>query len=321
MPDYTSYKAAYDRDGFVLVRNFLPSDELEDLTAQVNRYIRNVVPTLPDQAAFYQDKDRPETLKQLQKMGDYDAFFSDYRDQPRWKALAQTLIGEAAQVSQPEWFNKPPQTEHPTPPHQDNFYFNLTPPNVASIWLALDPVDEGNGCLRYSLGSHHKGIRPHTAPGAGFSQGIADYGPQDQAHEVAVHLQPGDAVVHHGEVIHRADPIARRSAIAALLPWSSKASVARWMRKAGADTKSPCKTSIRTWAGDLCYIMRVLITGGAGFLGSHLSDLLLEKGCEIICMDNLLTGRPVNIAHLLGHPPVPVCSTRCHQLHPRRRPA
>ena len=48
--------------------------------------------------------------------------------------------------------------------------------------------------------------------------------------------------------------------------------------------------------------MRLLITGGAGFLGSHLSDLLLKEGCEIICMDNFLTGRPENIAHLLGHP-------------------
>lgn len=48
--------------------------------------------------------------------------------------------------------------------------------------------------------------------------------------------------------------------------------------------------------------MRVLITGGAGFLGSHLSDLLLREGCEIICMDNFLTGRPENIAHLLSHP-------------------
>ncbi|MXY80582.1 MAG: phytanoyl-CoA dioxygenase family protein, partial [Gemmatimonadetes bacterium] len=104
MSDYTVYKADYDRDGFVLVRNFLPPDELKDLTAQVDRYVREVVPTLPDQAAFYQDKDRPETLKQLQHMGKYDAFFSEYRDQPRWRALAQTLIGEAAQVSQPEWF-------------------------------------------------------------------------------------------------------------------------------------------------------------------------------------------------------------------------
>ena len=47
--------------------------------------------------------------------------------------------------------------------------------------------------------------------------------------------------------------------------------------------------------------MRILITGGAGFLGSHLSDLLLQSGHSIICMDNLLTGRVENIAHLIGH--------------------
>src|SRR6266849_1495414 len=46
--------------------------------------------------------------------------------------------------------------------------------------------------------------------------------------------------------------------------------------------------------------MRILITGGAGFLGSHLSDLLLQSGHSVICMDNLLTGRVENIAHLLG---------------------
>ena len=45
---------------------------------------------------------------------------------------------------------------------------------------------------------------------------------------------------------------------------------------------------------------RALITGGAGFLGSHLCDLFLARGHEVICVDNFLTGSPDNISHLFG---------------------
>ena len=48
--------------------------------------------------------------------------------------------------------------------------------------------------------------------------------------------------------------------------------------------------------------MRILVTGGAGFLGSHLCDRLLRDGHEVICIDNLFTGQKRNIAHLLAHP-------------------
>jgi dTDP-glucose 4,6-dehydratase len=47
--------------------------------------------------------------------------------------------------------------------------------------------------------------------------------------------------------------------------------------------------------------MRVLITGGAGFLGSHLADRFLHEGHSVIAMDNLITGSTDNIAHLAGH--------------------
>ena len=46
---------------------------------------------------------------------------------------------------------------------------------------------------------------------------------------------------------------------------------------------------------------KVLITGGAGFLGSHLCDRFINEGCKVVAMDNLLTGDIANIEHLMGH--------------------
>jgi UDP-glucuronate decarboxylase len=48
--------------------------------------------------------------------------------------------------------------------------------------------------------------------------------------------------------------------------------------------------------------MRTLVTGGAGFLGSHLCDSLIAKGHEVICLDNFFTGHKSNIDHLIGNP-------------------
>lgn len=57
--------------------------------------------------------------------------------------------------------------------------------------------------------------------------------------------------------------------------------------------KMPCTTELHK---------RVLITGGAGFLGSHLVDRVIEQGHHVICVDNLFTGELANINHLIGHP-------------------
>lgn len=48
--------------------------------------------------------------------------------------------------------------------------------------------------------------------------------------------------------------------------------------------------------------MRAVITGGAGFLGSHLCELMLERGWEVLCLDNLVTGSEANLAHLMPNP-------------------
>ncbi len=204
MPDVD--KDSYDRDGFTTVRKFLPPEVFDALRANVDRFIRDVVPTLNDAQVFYQDMARPETLKQINAMR-IDPYFAAIREDPRWCDVAVTLLGEPAKAEDVEWFNKPPQTQHPTPPHQDNYYFKLEPPQVLTMWLALEPIDDENGCIRYLPGSHRKPIRPHALTEVvGFSQGITDWGPDDEAREVAMHLEPNDLIIHHGNTAHRADP-------------------------------------------------------------------------------------------------------------------
>jgi phytanoyl-CoA hydroxylase len=106
-----------------------------------------------------------------------------------------------------QYFNKPPGVGQPTPAHQDGYYFKLDPPEALTMWLALDDVDEENGCVRYVRASHRRGMRPHARTNVlGFSQGITDYGTvDDMAGEIAFPAKPGDLLAHHALTIHRAD--------------------------------------------------------------------------------------------------------------------
>jgi nucleoside-diphosphate-sugar epimerase len=49
-------------------------------------------------------------------------------------------------------------------------------------------------------------------------------------------------------------------------------------------------------------LKRILVTGGAGFLGSHLCERLVEQGHDVICLDNFFTSQKTNVAHLLDRP-------------------
>lgn len=200
-------KQSFADNGFVIIRSFYDAQKLSKTKIALDRYITEVVPSLPDSDAFYIDKSDPGTLKQLQRIAENDTYFQRYQYDTDALSVSSQLLGEDVHTRGVEWFCKPAGSAHPTPPHQDNFYFCLTPPSVVTMWIALDVVDNTNGCLHYVPGSHKRGIRDHGSTSiVGFSQGIVDFGDEEMEIEVPVHLQPGDCVVHHGNTIHRADP-------------------------------------------------------------------------------------------------------------------
>ncbi len=117
-------KEQFDRDGYVVVPSLLSHGDFTELVANLDRYIREVVPHLREGDALYVDRSRPETLKQLHRM-ERDPFFRECANHPTWSGLARSLLGEDVVTMSVEWFDKPPGTQSPTPPHQDNDYFSL----------------------------------------------------------------------------------------------------------------------------------------------------------------------------------------------------
>lgn len=204
-------KQQFDAQGFVALPAFVSASEIEHMQRELDRYVRDVAPGLPSSDAFYETKGDAATLKQMMRMPKHDAYFAELLERSRFAELAAELLGTAAVPKDLQYFNKPPTASAATPPHQDGFYFMLEPNHALTMWLALDHVDQANGCVRYVPGSHRRGMRPHARTGVlGFSQGITDFGEQDREMEVAMMASPGDLLVHHSLTIHRAD--ANRSA-------------------------------------------------------------------------------------------------------------
>jgi phytanoyl-CoA hydroxylase len=197
----------FDVDGYVAIRKFLEGGLLRDLLANVDRFVRDVVPQLPPEYVFYENRNDAATLKQIQHMGDYDPPFHELLTVSRFREIAEELLHGPVVPKNLQYFNKPPGVGLPTPPHQDGYYFMLDPCEAVTMWLALDDVDAENGCVRYVPGSHGRGLRKHSRTQTlGFSQGIVGYPSTEDADlEVAVPAKSGDLLIHDALTIHRAD--------------------------------------------------------------------------------------------------------------------
>lgn len=197
----------YKADGFVGFHPFFSAKETVELVERTECFIRDVVPSLPREQVFYEDKMDKTTLKQIQHVWRHDEWFRSLFLEGKVREVAEVLLRGEVVPKNLQYFNKPPSKNQPTPPHQDGYYFMLEPCEALTFWLALDPADEENGCVRYVKGSHQRGMREHGRTKVlGFSQGIVDFPLSvDRASEVAIHAQPGDLLAHDALTIHRAD--------------------------------------------------------------------------------------------------------------------
>jgi phytanoyl-CoA hydroxylase len=198
----------FDRDGYVSIPEFFDAAEIEAIRENKERFIRDIVPTMSETEVYYDDKDDPNTLKQLQNMGKRDPFFGSLLEpESKLSSLAEICLAEAVEPKNLQYFNKSPRISTPTPPHQDGYYFHLTPNLAITMWIALEGVAPEQGCVNYVRGSHQYGMRAHGKSGTlGFSQGILDFGiPNDLDNRESYPCKAGHIIAHHSLTIHWAD--------------------------------------------------------------------------------------------------------------------
>ncbi|MBS0661656.1 MAG: phytanoyl-CoA dioxygenase family protein [Verrucomicrobia bacterium] len=203
--DHDALRERYEADGFVVVRGLFPAAEFQELQDQLARYVREVVPTLPKDAAFFDDYSKPETLRKMQSLNRHDPWFDRFLQRGSHVPLLEHFMRDKCSPQGLEWFDKLPYDTNATPAHQDGFYWCRKPNIACGLWIALDRVDRENGCLWYARGSHRLGILPHAPSGVlGFSQGLLNFDPK-AVDGVPIELEPGDAVAHSSATIHWTD--------------------------------------------------------------------------------------------------------------------
>ena len=212
--DLTALKSQLDDDGFLHLKGFFPLEEVDKLAARFDRFVAEVVPTLPRTQAMYEDYNDPTTLKQIMNLHGSDAVFGELLHDPRLIQLASALLDDEVVPTSTEAFIKAPLKGTPTPAHQDGYYFCLNPNEAVTAWIPIGNIDAGNGALAYLKGSHKKGIIPHGSSGVlGFSQGLST--DSSSGEEVVCAVEKGDMLIHHSRTIHYAagnsSPRPRRS--------------------------------------------------------------------------------------------------------------
>ena len=196
-------KEEYQRDGFVTVSGLMSEEIVAAIQCELDHYIAGTLPCLPPEDYVLEAEGGP--VRNLWRLEKHSQYFAELGKNEGMAALVGALVNGKPVLMAIESFNKPARVGSIVPPHQDNAYFCLTPPDALTAWIAIDPVTKENGPVHYIPGSHIDGTLPHTASNVpGNSMGLRDTVLIHNAH--AALLQPGDAILHHSNTIHYSNP-------------------------------------------------------------------------------------------------------------------
>ncbi|MDZ4402635.1 phytanoyl-CoA dioxygenase family protein [Prosthecobacter sp.] len=205
IPDIPQLVADYERDGVVRIPLFLSADEVTAVRAELDRYIRDDLAAQPVDARTFEKDEK--TVRNLWRLEKYSTFFRQLGEREDIRALIAPLVHGDPILAGVETFSKPARIGSGVPYHQDNAYFCQMPPDMLTVWIAIDAVTEANGPVFFIKGSHKDGMQPTKPSGVrGNSIGLAEPPSVSLSEQFCGLLEPGDATIHQCETIHHSAP-------------------------------------------------------------------------------------------------------------------
>lgn len=204
-PDLSPLVADYEREGVVLIPQFLSAEEVAAVRTELERYIRDDLAAQPADARTFEKDEK--TVRNLWRLERYNPWFLQLAERPAIRALIAPLVKGEPVLCGVETFNKPARIGSGVPYHQDNAYFCQTPPDMLTVWIAIDAVTAANGPVFFVKGSHKQGMAPTQPSGVrGNSIGLTEPPNVPLDTQFCGLLAPGDATIHHCETIHHSAP-------------------------------------------------------------------------------------------------------------------
>ena len=195
---------AFQDDGFLVVRDFVPQAIIARGLADLIAFLsgpRDGVPGINPKHIV--NEVEGGGVKYAESIDHYVPSVRMLMDLKLLSAAGE-LLDQNAHFFAAEMHDKVPRHGTVTPPHQDNFYFCLDPPDALTIYIPLEPHGPGNGGLCYVRGSHKLGTLDHgKSKVKAFSSELLG-GPAGRESVVPLDMQPGDVVFHHANTIHLA---------------------------------------------------------------------------------------------------------------------
>lgn len=203
--DLPTISRDYQRDGVVRIRQFFDKEDVSFIRTEIARYIREDLPGKPADARTLEADE--QTIRNLWRLELHNPVLRTLAEREEIRSLVRTLVHGEPVLAGIETFNKPARVGSAVPYHQDNAYFCQTPPDMLTIWIAIDPVTIDNGPIYFVPGSHTHGVLPTRPSGVrGNSIGIDEPAAVPLAEQFCALLDPGDATIHHANTVHHSEP-------------------------------------------------------------------------------------------------------------------